>query len=309
MESKDQHGTDVRSQSAQEQQEPRPTLEKPTVIETVTERRKKVSEEKRPLLEGQAIYSMCLRELIRFFRMKTRTISAIVSPFTWMILFGLPLSRLFPSGNIFGGLPFFAFVVPGILGMGLLFSGTNSGVTVLWDKEFGFLKEVMVAPVRRTSLMLGRSLGAMVIAMFQGLLTIGIALIFGMWFGFHIVSAVGFLLALGFMVVTFLTFVGFGLTLGALIEGTEGFMSLVSMIEMPLFFLSGGMFPVNQVKGIPVLYQIQFVNPLTYGVDGIRGALTGVYLMSPYLDFAVIASFALFFLFLGTYSFTKMEVG
>jgi ABC-2 type transport system permease protein len=251
---------------------------------------------------------MCLRELIRFFRMKTRTVSAIVSPFTWMILFGLPLSRLFPSGTVFGGLPFFAFVVPGILGMGLLFAGTNSGVTVLWDKEFGFLKEVMVAPVRRTSLMIGRSLGAMTIAMFQGLLTIAVALLFGMWFGFHIVSVTGFLLGLGFMVLTFLSFVGFGLTLGALIEGTEGFMSLVSMIEMPLFFLSGGMFPINQVKGIPVLYQVQFVNPLTYGVDGIRGALTGVYLMSPLLDFAVIAVFALFMLFLGTYAFTRMEV-
>jgi ABC-2 type transport system permease protein len=264
---------------------------------------------RRPLLEGQPIYSMCLRELIRFFRMKTRTASALVSPFTWMILFGLPLSKLFPSGNFFGGLPFFAFVVPGILGMGLLFSGTNSGVTVLWDKEFGFLKEVMVAPVRRTSLMIGRSLGAMSIAMFQGLISLSIALFFGIWFGFHIVSATGLLLALGFMVVTFLTFVGFGLTLGALIEGTEGFMALVAMIEMPLFFLSGSMFPINLIKGIPVLYQIQFFNPLTYGIDGIRGSLTGVYLISPFVDFAVIAGCALFFLFLGTYAFTKMEVG
>jgi ABC-2 type transport system permease protein len=303
----DQNSTGTQYQAAQEEAQKQP-LEKSAVTETEPTR-KMISKQRRPLLEGQPIYSMCLRELIRFFRMKTRTISAIVSPFTWMILFGLPLSRLFPSGTSFEGLPFFAFVVPGIIGMGLLFSGTNSGVTVLWDKEFGFLKEVMVAPVRRTSLMMGRSLGAMVVAMFQGLLTIGIALLFGIWFGFHIVSVTGFLLAVAFMVITFLTFVGFGLTLGALIEGTEGFMSLVSMIEMPLFFLSGGMFPINQVKGIPILYQAEFVNPLTYGVDGIRGALTGVYLMSPYLDFAVIACSAVLFLLLGTYAFTKMEVG
>lgn len=283
-------------------------LEKSVEVKIKTARIK-TAKKRRPILEGQPIYSMCLRELIRFFRMKTRTVSALVSPFTWMILFGLPLSKLFPSGHLFGGLPFFAFVVPGILGMGLLFSGTNSGVTVLWDKEFGFLKEVMVAPVRRTSLIMGRSLGAMTIAMFQGLVTMSIAILFGMWFGFHIISVTGFLLSLCFMVVTFLSFVGFGLTLGALIEGTEGFMSLVAMIEMPLFFLSGAMFPLNQIKDIPVLYQIQFVNPLTYGVDGIRGALTGVYLMSPFLDFAVISAFALFFLFLGTYAFNKMEVG
>lgn len=264
---------------------------------------------KRSIIESQPIYSMCLRELIRFFRMKTRMVSALVSPFTWMILFGIPLSRLFPSGHIFGGLPFFAFIVPGVIGMGLLFAGTNSGVTVLWDKEFGFLKEVMVAPVRRTSLIMGRSLGAMTIAMLQGLLTIAIASFFGIWFGFHIASLTGFLLALCFMVVTFLSFVGFGLTLGALIEGTEGFMSLVATIEMPLFFLSGAMFPLNQVKNIPGLYQVQFINPLTYGVDGIRGALTGVYLLSPFLDLAVMSCLALFFIFLGTYAFTKMEVG
>lgn len=289
------------------EEHPQQMLEKPAVTtDRPTLRPAKAS---RPLLEGQPIYSMCLRELIRFFRMKTRTIAAIASPFTWMILFGLPLSRLFPSSISFQGLHFFAFIVPGIIGMVLLFSGTNSGVTVLWDKEFGFLKEVMVAPVRRTSLILGRSFGAMVIAMFQGLLTIAVAILFGVWFGFHIVSVAGFFIALGFMVITFLTFVGFGLTLGALIEGTEGFMALVSMIEMPMFFLSGGMFPVNEVKGIPILYQVQFINPLTYGVDGIRGALTGVYLMSPYLDFGVIAACAIFFVLLGTYAFTKMEVG
>jgi ABC-2 type transport system permease protein len=282
-------------------------LEKPA--ETRAEARRVKAAQRKPLLEGQPIYSMSLRELVRFFRMKTRTVSAIVSPFTWMILFGVPLSSLFPSGTMFGGIPFFAFVVPGVVGMGLLFAGTNSGVTVLWDKEFGFLKEVMVAPVRRSSLILGRSLGAMVVAIFQAILTVAIAELFGIWFGFHVVSATGFLVALGFMVLTFLTFVGFGLTLGALIEGTEGFMALVSMITMPLFFLSGGFFPVNQIRRIPVLYQVQFVNPLTYGVDGIRGALTGVYVLSPFLDFAVIAVCALFFIFLGTYAFSKMEVG
>jgi ABC-2 type transport system permease protein len=282
-------------------------LEKPTATRTETRRLK--AAQRMPLLEGQPIYSMSLREMIRFFRMKTRIISAIVSPFTWMILFGVPFSSLFASSTMFGGILFFAFVVPGVLGMGLLFAGTNSGVTVLWDKEFGFLKEVMVAPVRRSSLILGRSLGAMVVAIFQAILTLAIAELFGIWFGFHIISATGFLVTLGFMVLTFLTFVGFGLTLGALIEGTEGFMALVSMITLPMFFLSGGMFPVTLIQRIPVLYQVQFVNPLTYGVDGIRGALTGVYFMSRFLDFAVIAVCALFFIFLGTYAFSKMEVG
>jgi ABC-2 type transport system permease protein len=265
--------------------------------------------QRRTIFEGQPIYSMWLREVIRFFRMKPRVIAFIASPFTWLILLGIPLSVVFPRGFLPGGITFFAFVVPGIIGMGLLFGGTNSGVTVLWDKEFGFLKEVMVAPVRRTSLMIGRSLGAMTINILQALITIGIAVLFGIWFGFQINSVAGFLLALVFMIITFFAAVGFGLTLGALIEETEGFMSIVRVIEMPLFFLSGGLLPINVIKSVPVLYQIQFLNPLTYGVDGIRGVLTGVYFLPPWVDFTVIVAVALVFLFLGTYAFSKMEVG
>jgi ABC-2 type transport system permease protein len=264
---------------------------------------------KRPLFEAQPIYSMWLREVIRFFRMKSRILAFVASPFTWLILMGIPFSKIIPKGFLPGGIPFFAFVVPGILGMGLLFGGTNSGVTVLWDKEFGFLKEVMVAPVRRTSLIIGRSLGAMTISVLQALITLGAALLFGIWFGFQINSIVGFLVALIFMILTFLAAVGFGLTLGALIEQTEGFMTIVRVIEMPLFFLSGGLLPVYVIQSIPVLYQIQFLNPLTYGVDGMRGAMTGLYILPPIVDFAVIVGFALVFLLLGTYAFSKMEVG
>jgi ABC-2 type transport system permease protein len=268
--------------------------------------------QRRPIFEGQPIYSMWLRELIRFFRMKPRVIAFIASPFTWLILLGVPLSVVFPAdmlAKLHIQVPFFAFVVPGVLGMGLLFGGTNSGVTVLWDKEFGFLKEVMVAPVRRVSLIIGRSLGAMTISILQALITIGVALLFGLRLGFQINSAAGFLLALVFMVITFFGAVGFGLTLGALIEETEGFMTIVRMIEMPLFFLSGGLLPITVIKSVPVLYQLQFVNPLTYGVDGVRGALTGQYLLPPWLDLTAVAVVALIFLLLGTYAFSKMEVG
>ena len=264
---------------------------------------------KKPLFEGQPVYSMWLREMIRFFRMKPRVIAFIASPFTWLILLGIPFSLVFPKGIMNFGMPYFAFVVPGILGMGLLFGGTNSGVTVLWDKEFGFLKEVMVAPVRRVSLIMGRSLGALTVSILQALITIGVALLFGVWFGFHINTVAGFFLALVFMTITFLAAVGFGLTLGALIEQTEGFMTIAQVIQTPLFFLSGGLLPISVIKSVPVLYQFQFINPLTYGVDGIRGAFTGLYLIAPWIDFTVISAFALVFILLGTYAFSRMEVG
>jgi ABC-2 type transport system permease protein len=265
----------------------------------------------RPLFEGEPIYSMWLRELIRFFAMPARIMATFASPLIWLLFLGIPLSQIFSSGaneSIPGGMPFFAFIVPGVLSMGLLFGGTNSGVTVLWDKEFGFLKEVMVAPVRRTSLMIGRSLGALTIAIVQALTTIGIALVLGIWLGFSIISVAGFLLAIGFMIITFFAFVGFGLTLGAMIENTEGFMTIVRMIEFPMFFLSGALLPITVIKDIPVLYQLQFINPLTYGVDGIRGLLTGVFLLPVWLDFSVIVAFALLFLFFGAYTFSRMEV-
>ena len=266
----------------------------------------------RPLFEREPIYSMWLRELIRFSGMRSRILATFASPLIWILFLGIPLSQIFSSGAsqsiVTGGLPFFAFIVPGIVCMGLLFGGTNSGVTVLWDKEFGFLKEVMVAPVRRTSLMIGRSLGALTIAIIQALATLGIALILGTWFGFRIISVAGFLLAMGFAIITFFAFVGFGLTLGAMIENTEGFTTIIRMIEFPMFFLSGALLPITVIKGIPVLYQLQFINPLTYGVDGVRGLLTGVFYLPPWLDLTVIVAFALLFLFLGAYTFSRMEV-
>jgi len=264
-----------------------------------------------PLFEGEPIYSMWLRELIRFTGMQSRILATFASPLMWLIFLGIPLSEIFVSNanqSLPGGIHFFAFLVPGILGMGLLFGGTNSGVTVLWDKEFGFLKEVMVAPVRRTSLMLGRSLGALTIALTQALTTLAIALILGTWLGFRVASVGGFLLALGFMIITFFAFVGFGLTLGALIEETEGFMTIIRMIEFPMFFLSGALLPLTVIQGIPVLYQLQFINPLTYGVDGIRGLLLGVFFLPPWIDLTVTVAFALLFLFLGAYTFSRMEV-
>jgi ABC-2 type transport system permease protein len=245
--------------------------------------------------------------------MRSRVISSFVQPFLFLALLALPISLLFrgPSPEleqVFGGLSPFGFLAPGIVGMGLLFGGTMGGLTVLWDKDFGFLKEVMVAPVRRSSLIIGRSLGSMTTAMMQALVTVGVAALLGIWFDFHIQSVIGFLLAIVFMLLTVATFVGFGLTLGGLFEDTEGFMTFVQLIQMPIFFLSGALFPIILLKSVPPLYYLQFINPLTYGIDGIRGALIGTSFLPLWLDFAVILGFALLFLFLGVRAFEKMEV-
>jgi len=274
-----------------------------------------IKSEKRKFTEIQPIYSMWLREVIRFFNMKPRVISTIIQPFLFLALLALPMSRLFHGippqmeQTMFGGLNFFSFLVPGIVGIGLLFGGTMSGVTVLWDKDFGFLKEVMVAPVRRTSLMLGRTFGGLTTGMIQALITIGVGSLFGIWYGFKISSIGGFLLGLVFCILTFFIFSCFGIILGGIFEETEGFMAFVNLIQMPLFFLSGAMIPIGQLKGVPVLYQIQFINPLTYGIDGLRSALTGCTPFFPiWVDILVLVAVSAVFLILGAYTFSRMEV-
>lgn len=270
---------------------------------------------KRPLIEWMPIYSMWLREILRFVGQRSRVIGAIVQPFLFLALMAIPMSRLMPEEaqglvtEMFGGLGFFAYLVPGMVGVGLLFSGLMGGVSVLWDKEFGFLKEVMVAPVRRVSLMVGRSLGNMTVGICQALLTVGVATIFGIWFGFEIASLGGFFQALAFMILTYAVFIGLGLTMGGLFGDTEGFMTIVQVLQMPMLFLSGAFVPIDRLAGVPVLYQLQFINPLTYGIDGIRATLAGAEPFFPLgVDFAVVGGFAILFLALGTWCFQRMEV-
>jgi ABC-2 type transport system permease protein len=273
------------------------------------------AKERKPLIEWTPIYSMWLREVIRFLNMRTRVASSIIQPFLFLALMAIPFSRLMPSeaqgmmSEMFGGLSFFGFLAPGIVGIGLLTMGIMGGVTVIWDKEFGFLKEVMVAPVRRVSLMIGRSLGGMTIAIIQALITIGVASLFGIWYDFPVQGAAGLGLAVVFIILTFATFIGAGITLGGMFEETEGFMAIVMLLQMPLFFLSGAFVPVGQLKDVPVLYQLQFINPLTYGIDGIRSSLTGVSPFFPlWVDFTVIFTFALVFLILGARAFNRMQL-
>lgn len=270
-----------------------------------------VSEKGNAVLEP--IYSMWLREIIRFFHAKSRVLSMVLQPFLFLGLFALPLSGLFRGASqgteMFGGLTFFAYLVPGMSAIGLLFRGTRGGVSVLWDKDFGFLKEVMVAPVSRTTLIVGRSLGQLTTALMESLITLGVASLFGIWFDFRIASVGGFFGAVLFMILTFVAFVSFGLILGSLFEDTEGFMTFVQLITMPIFFLSGAITPVNQLREIPVLYQLQFLNPLTYGVDAIRALLTGTPSNMPlWTDFLVLLGFAIVLVLLGGYSFSRMEV-
>jgi ABC-2 type transport system permease protein len=272
-------------------------------------------------LEWLPIYTMWLRQIIRFFRMRSRVISTVLMPVILLALLAIPMSRLLPLPDPsmplpeFQGLNFFSFLVPGVVGITLLFGGLMGGVTVLMDKEFGFLKEVLVAPVSRFSIITGRSLGFITTTLIQALVMVGIAALFGIYFGFHVQSAGGFWLSIVFMVLTCAVFIGFALVLASLLEETEGFMAIIMLIQMPIMFLSGAMIPIARLEGLPFLYQLQFINPFTYGVDGLRGSLTAAALpgccshyFPLWFDFVVLLAWAVVLWGLGAYLFSKMQV-
>jgi len=254
------------------------------------------------LIDPLPIYTMWLREMKRFLRVKARVIASLLMPFLFLAFLALPMSFM-PTREIPGleGIPFLDFVAPGIVGMTLLFSATMSGASVIWDKEFGFLKEVLVAPVNRFSVILGRSIGGMTTAIIQALIIVGVAVAMGV----KLVSVQGFLLALVFMILTCATFTGFGLILATRLGDTEGFMAIMNLVIFPIFFLSGAFFPLQSMPSW--LRYIMYIDPLTYGVDGLRGTLIGISAFPLWLDFIVLLILSIALASLGAYFFSKME--
>ena len=255
------------------------------------------------LIDPLPVYTMWLRQIKRFLRMRARVASSILMPFLFLAFLGLPMS--FMPVRVIPGMPadmdFLDFLAPGIVGMTLLFSGTIAGASVIWDKEFGFLKEVLVAPVNRFSIILGRSLGSMTTAIVQALTIVAIAVAMGV----GICSVSGFFLSIVFMILICTTFTGFGLIIATKMNDTEGFMAIMNLVIMPLFFLSGAFFPLAAMPA--GIRHIMYVNPLTYGVDGLRGTLVGGAAFPLWLDLIILLALSIALAGAGAYCFSKME--
>ena len=256
----------------------------------------------RQLIDPLPIYTMWLREMKRFLRVKARVVGSLLMPLFFLAFLGLPMSFM-PARQIPGleGVGYLNFLAPGIVGMTLLFAGTMSGASVIWDKEFGFLKEVLVAPVSRFSVILGRSLGGMTTAIIQALAIVGISVAMGVTLS----GVAGFFLAIVVMILTCAIFTGFGLIIAAKLGNLEGFMAIMNLIVFPIFFLSGALFPVQSMPSW--LRYVMYFDPLTYGVDGLRGTLIGVSAFPLWLDFTVLLVLCIALATLGSYFFSKME--
>ncbi len=247
--------------------------------------------------EIEAIYALWKRELIRFFRAKSRVIGSLGMPFFFLAILGTGLSNAFAlpmEGN------YLEFITPGIIGMVLMFGSMFSGIIVLIDRQFGFLKETLVAPVSRTSIVIGKALGGATTAMFQGIIIMLIAFFLGV--NFQIGNAV---LLLVFMFMISVMFVSLGITIASKMEDMHGFQIIMNFLIMPLFFLSGALFPLSTAPEI--LKAASMFDPLTYGVNGLRFILLG-YSEVPFATcFAVISAFTIAFIAIAILAFNRIE--
>ena len=242
-----------------------------------------------------AVYIIWLRELKKFVRDRSRLLSSIAQPLIWLLLLGTGFGATF--GKV-GDLQYIQFMFPGILVMTLLFSSMFSAISIIWDREFGFLKEMLVAPISRTSIALGKAVGGASRSTIQGL----IILIFSPLIGINI-TLTKFLMVVPLMFFISFTISGIGIIIAARMESFEGFNLIINFIIMPMFLLSGAIFPITNLPSwLSVAVNI---NPLSYGVDIMRWVMTGVTERGPVFDLMVLSLVCVFTTTISVYLFSK----
>ena len=240
------------------------------------------------------IYVLWLREAKRYLRSRPQIIASLGQPLLYLLVLGFGLGSVFRQA---GQGSYLQFVAPGVIGMGILFTSIFSGIGLLWDRQFGFLKETLVAPVPRLQIMAGRTLGGATIAIIQGVLV----LIVCMLAGFRPVSWAAVPQALAFMALIAIVFAALGTAIGSTLRDMQGFQLIMNFLIMPIFFLSGALFPLTNLP--TALTVATRLDPLSYGIDGLRAAFIGVA-----LDFTVLVVLAAAFIGIGAWAFSKIQV-
>ncbi|MFH1126011.1 MAG: ABC transporter permease [Candidatus Altiarchaeota archaeon] len=249
----------------------------------------------------RGIYIIWLRWVKRYLRSKSRIIGSLGMPLFFLLLLGFGLN---PSVQMAGlGTNYFGFVYPGIVAMSVLFVSMFAGIQVIWDKQFGFLKETLVAPISRVEIMIGQTLGGATTSLIQGLMTMLIAFLVGGGLTF---TLKGFLIALVFMLLVGISFTALGIAFASKMEDMHGFQLIMNFVIFPIFGLSGALFPINNIPQWARL--LVYLDPLTYGVEGIRYGLLGVSNVSPLLSFIFLSCFTLLTIILGQHLFKKIKV-
>ena len=246
------------------------------------------------------VYTIWLRNMKRFLRSKSRIIGSIAMPLFFLLFLGVGLNAVVQLPGL--GENYIVFLIPGMVAMSVLFTSVFSGIQVIWDKQFGFLKETLVAPVSRLEIMSGQTLGGATTAVIQG----SLILVLSVLVGFPLSNPAGFLIALAFMILIGISFTAFGIAIASRMEDMTGFHLVMNFIVFPIFGLSGALFPISSLPAWMV--PLTLLDPLTYGVEGIRYGLTGVSQINPLVCGAVIGGFTLVMTILGAFLFRKIRI-
>jgi len=251
--------------------------------------------------ELRALYTLWLREIKRFIRDRARIVISFVQPLLWLVVFAAG----FGARLLIPGVDYQQYLFPGIIGQTLLFTGMFMGVSVIWDKEFGFMKEILVAPVSRFTIFIGKMFGDSSAALLQGVIVFTFGFILGIPF-----DPITLFTVLPIMLLITFGFVSMGLIIASFIGSLENFGAIQTFINLPIFFLSGALFPISGT-GTPEWLQIASTfNPLTYGVDALRTIILGS-TWTPvhplYINILVICAFDAAMIAIGTWAFSRMK--
>jgi len=245
------------------------------------------------------IYILWLRQLKRYWRSRSRIVGSLVQPMLYLLALGYGFGAVFRQA---GQGNYLTFLAPGVVGMTIIFSAIFSGMEVIWDRQFGFLKETLVAPMPRFNIMLGRTLGGATVATLQGMIVLLISLLFG----FRPVNPWAIATVIPFMFLVALMFTALGTAIASVLNDMQGFQLIINFLVMPMFFLSGALYPL---QGLPLgLAAVARVNPLSYGVDAFRDLLIGAGHYGLAIDSAVLVGLIVAFLAAGSRFFSRVEV-
>jgi ABC-2 type transport system permease protein len=246
-----------------------------------------------------AVYILWLRQLKRYRRSPARIVGSLGQPLLFLVALGFGFGPTFARA---GGGNYIQFLAPGIIAMGILFTAVFSGIEIIWDRQFGFLKETLVAPVSRLQIVLGRALGGATVALIQGVAVCIVCMIAGL----RARSVILLPVALLFMFMIAILFTAIGTAIGSVLQDMQGFPLVMNFLVMPLFFFSNALFPT---QGLPKALQfIVRINPVTYGVDGVRGAFGDSFALGLGTDFVVLGVLSMALLGLGSYLFSKIQL-
>lgn len=251
--------------------------------------------------ELRGLYAIWYREILVFIREPSRLVGAIIQPLLWLVVYGTGLGSIIEPGSV-SGANYQQFLFPGIIVMTVLFGSLFFGLYIILDKRIDFLKEVLVAPLNKSTMFFGKALGGST----DGLLQIIILMILGViFFGIHF-NFISIVLTLIVVFLLLISVTSLGLTFGSLMESPEGFGLVSSFVIFPLFFLSGALFPVTNLPSW--LRIIVAINPISYSVDALRSIILGITSYGLTLDFAVLIVFTLAMLMIGTWAFKKIKL-